>query len=99
MSEEPLISIVTPSYNQAQFIEHNLRSILVQRHPNVEHLVIDGGSTDDTVRILRAYEQKYRLGRGLERNFGQSDAVVKGFRMSRGELVRWLNSVEMYFER
>ena len=76
MSEEPLISIVTPSYNQAQFIEHNLRSILVQRHPNVEHLVIDGGSTDDTVRILRAYEQKYRLEWVSERDSGQSDALM-----------------------
>jgi len=85
MSEEPLISIVTPSYNQAQFIEHNLRSILVQRHPNVEHLVIDGGSTDDTVRILRAYEQKYRLEWVSERDSGQSDALMKGFRMSRGK--------------
>ncbi|AOW80041.1 hypothetical protein HTSR_0855 [Halodesulfurarchaeum formicicum] len=89
---------MTPSYNQADFITDNLESIKRQTHPNVEHLVIDGESTDGTVDILRRYEDKYDLVWRSEPDEGQSDAINKGFELAEGEIVGWLNSDDVYFD-
>ena len=86
----PLVSIVTPSFNQGQFIEETIQSVLGQDYPNIEYLVIDGNSTDNTLEILRKYED--RLKWISEPDSGQSHAINKGFRMARGEIVAWLNS-------
>jgi glycosyltransferase involved in cell wall biosynthesis len=86
----PLVSIITPSFNQGHFIEETIQSVLSQDYPNIEYLVIDGGSTDNTVEILGKYEG--RLKWISEPDGGQSHAINKGFRMARGEIVAWLNS-------
>ncbi len=95
----PLVSIVTPSYNQGRFIEDTLLSVMNQAYPEVEHIVVDGGSTDNTVDILSMYERYYDLKWVSEPDDGQSDAVNKGFRMAKGEIVGWLNSDDVCFDR
>lgn len=94
-SEWPLISIVTPSFNQARFIEETIRSILLQGYPALEYIVIDGGSTDGSVDIIRRYEP-WISHWVSERDKGQSDAINKGFRRSTGEIIAWLNSDDTY---
>ena len=95
MSDWPLVSIVTPSFNHGEFIEDTILSVLRQGYPNLEYLVMDGKSTDGTVDILRKYEAQ-----GLkwvsERDAGQSAAINKGFSMCRGEILAWLNSDDTY---
>jgi glycosyltransferase involved in cell wall biosynthesis len=94
MSKEPLVTIVTPSYNQGKFIAETIESVLNQTYKNIEYIVIDGGSTDETVDILKSYEDK-----GVkwisERDDGQSDAINKGFRMAKGEIIGWINSDDL----
>ena len=87
----PKISIVTPSYNQGQFIEETIRSVLLQGYPNLEYIVIDGGSTDNSVEIIKKYEKwlKYWVS---EPDRGQSHAINKGFKKASGEIYAWLNS-------
>lgn len=87
------ISIVTPSFNQAMFIEQTIRSVLEQDHDDIEHIVIDGGSTDATVEILSRYPHVQWLS---EKDRGQSDAINKGFRISTGDILAWLNSDDWY---
>jgi glycosyltransferase involved in cell wall biosynthesis len=99
MKDKPLVSIVTPSYNQGEFIEDTILSVKNQDYPNIEHLVVDGGSTDNTLEILRKYENQYNLRWISEPDEGQSDAVNKGFRIARGDIVGWLNSDDVYFTR
>lgn len=94
-SEWPRISIVTPSYNQGQFIEETIRSVLLQGYPNLEYIVIDGGSTDNSVEIIKKYELflDYWIS---EKDRGQSHAINKGFKLSTGEIIAFLNSDDLY---
>jgi len=90
-SSWPKISIVTPSYNQGQFIEETIRSVLLQGYPNLEYIVMDGGSTDETVEILERYDPWIDHWVS-EPDEGQSDAINKGLRRCSGEIFNWLNA-------
>jgi len=87
-------SIITPSYNQGQFIEETIKSIQNQTYKNFEHIVIDGGSTDNTLKILKKYTGKIKW--ISEKDKGQSDAINKGFKMAKGDILTWLNSDDYY---
>ncbi len=88
----PLVSIVTPSYNQGAFIRATITSVLRQDYPNIEYWVIDGGSSDETLSILQEYAADPRLQWISERDHGQSDAINKGLARCRGSIFAWLNS-------
>ena len=94
-SEWPRISVVTPSYNQGEFIEETIRSVLLQGYPNLEYIIIDGGSTDNSVEIIKKYEQ-YLAYWVSERDRGQSHALNKGFRRATGQFIGWQNSDDYY---
>jgi glycosyltransferase involved in cell wall biosynthesis len=91
----PLVSIITPSFNQAQFLEATLRSVLDQAYPRLEYLVIDGASTDDSVAILQRYADRLTYWTS-EKDNGQSDAINKGFARATGDIIAWLNSDDTY---
>ena len=99
------VSVITPSYNQADFIEDTLRSVRNQTYPDIEHLVFDGGSDDGTVGILERFEAEteddpgYTLEWTSEPDEGQSHAINRGFERASGEIVGWLNSDDVYFYR
>lgn len=88
------ISIITPSYNQGDFIETTIQSVLTQDYPHMDYLVMDGGSTDGTLEILQQYQD--RLQWFSEPDTGQANAINKGFRRSTGEIIGWLNSDDIY---
>ena len=90
----PRITIVTPSLNQGEFIEETIRSILLQGYPDLEYFVIDGGSTDDTIEILKAYSP-WISAWVSERDGGQSAAINRGLRMGSGSYATWINSDDM----
>jgi glycosyltransferase involved in cell wall biosynthesis len=87
----PRITIVTPSFNQGQYIEETIRSVLLQNYPNLEYIIIDGGSTDNSVEIIRRYESRLAYWVS-EKDNGQAHAINKGFKKATGEWVGWINS-------
>jgi glycosyltransferase involved in cell wall biosynthesis len=93
-TKAPLVSIVTPSFNQAAFIEATIESVLAQDYPQIEYLIVDGGSTDGTLDILRRYGGRVRW--ISEPDGGQADAINKGFRLTRGMVLAWLNADDVY---
>jgi glycosyltransferase involved in cell wall biosynthesis len=97
MPDHPLVSIVTPTLNQGLFIEQTILSIRSQTYGNFEHLVIDGGSADDTLAILRRHEPAYRLRWISEPDRGMYDAINKGLAMAKGEILAYINSDDLYF--
>jgi glycosyltransferase involved in cell wall biosynthesis len=87
--EIPLVSIVTPSLDQGQYVEEAIASVLAQDYPRIEHIVVDGGSTDGTVEVLKRHPQLVWVS---EPDGGQAAAINKGFRMAHGEIFGWLNA-------
>src|SRR6266545_6693676 len=96
-SDQPLVSIITPSLNQAAFIAAAIESVLMQDYPSIEYIVVDGGSSDGTLEILKRYGDRVRW--ISEPDAGQSDAIDKGVRLTHGEILAWLNADDLYLPR
>jgi glycosyltransferase involved in cell wall biosynthesis len=91
----PKISIVTPSFNQEQFIEETIKSVVEQNYPNLEYVIIDGGSTDSSVDIIKKYEKHLHYWIS-EKDAGHGHALNKGFAQTSGEIMAWINSDDKY---
>jgi len=91
----PKISVITPSYNQGKYIRETINSVISQKYPNLEYIVIDGGSTDETLFVIKQYEHEISYWVS-ERDKGQSNAINKGFQVATGEILTWLNSDDQF---
>ncbi len=94
LSQQPLVSIVTPCLNAARFIAQTIESVLAQDYPNVEYLIMDGGSTDETMDVVKRYEGRLRWHSGSDS--GTADAINRGFQESNGSILAWLNADDTY---
>jgi len=92
---QPLVSIVTPSFNQGKFIRRTIESVLGQDYPHVDFRVVDGGSTDETLEILRGYGDRFPW--VSEKDRGQTHAINKGLAQAKGQIIGWLNSDDLYY--
>lgn len=93
--KHPKISIVTPSFNQGSYLESTILSVIGQLYPNLEYIIMDGGSTDNSIDIIRKYEKHFAFWESVP-DKGQSDAINKGFRIATGDILAWINSDDMY---
>jgi glycosyltransferase involved in cell wall biosynthesis len=91
----PKITVVTPSYNQGQFLEQTIKSVLEQAYPNLEYIIIDGGSADNSVEIIKKYEKNLTYWQS-QPDGGQSAAINAGFQLATGEILCWLNSDDQF---
>ena len=92
-----MISIITPVYNGKRFIEFCIKNVIDQKCPNMEHIIVDGGSTDGTVEIIQRYAERYKHIRWVsEKDKGQSDAMNKGIRLAEGNIIGILNADDYY---
>src|SRR5512143_1781416 len=96
LSANPKVSIITPSFNQGRFLEASIRSVLAQTYPSIEYIVVDGGSKDESVEIIKKYEQHFSWWVS-EKDKGHADALNKGFAHATGEILAWLNSDDVYY--
>ncbi|ACI20752.1 glycosyltransferase family 2 protein [Thermodesulfovibrio yellowstonii] len=94
-SDKPLVSIITPTYNQAKFLAETIESVLKQDYKNIEYIIIDGGSTDGTLDILKKYSDKVFW--ISEKDKGQVDAINKGLKIAKGSILAYLNSDDTYY--
>jgi glycosyltransferase involved in cell wall biosynthesis len=95
MTKYPKISVITPSYNQGQFIEETILSVIGQNYPDLEYIIIDGASSDATLDVIRKYQKNIDIIIS-EKDLGQSNAINKGFKLATGEIICWLNSDDMF---
>lgn len=96
MNAEPLVTIVTPSFNQAPFLERTILSVLGQNYPNIEYIVMDGGSNDGSAEIISRYADRLAYWES-QKDKGQTDAINKGFARAHGEILAWLNSDDVLY--
>jgi len=92
---QPRISVVTPNYNYGHYLDETICSVLAQGYPNLEYIVIDGGSTDNSVDVIRRHEAQLACWESKKDN-GQADAINRGFAKSTGDILGWLNSDDLY---
>lgn len=98
MDSLPLLAIITPCYNEAEYITDNIESVFNQSYPNVEHIIVDGGSDDGTIDIIEQYQNKYNIRYITEPDDGISEALNRGLEMAEGEWIGWQNANDYYTE-
>jgi glycosyltransferase involved in cell wall biosynthesis len=96
MTDLPLVSVITPSFNQGRFLLDTLRSVGTQDYPRIEHIVMDGGSDDQSVEVLQSWSRSHPVRWQSDRDAGQADAIQRGLSLSAGDIIAWLNSDDTY---